>query len=100
MFYCEESADNGSLRFSWPISSILLFFAKVAFMKVKDGAGTPIIAATSPAIRAKAERYKGGYLVPMGKLSEPSKKAQDEDLAKELWETTERLLKEWGLKEA
>ena len=35
--------------------------------------------------------------MPIGKLSEPSKQARNDELAKELWETTEALLKEWDI---
>lgn len=34
--------------------------------------------------------------MPFGTLEEASKDAQREDLAKELWETTEKVLKDFG----
>ena len=41
--------------------------------------------------------YEGAYLIPMGKIAQPSKYAVDERLGKELDETTREVLKEMGL---
>ncbi|KAL5520005.1 hypothetical protein ACEPAG_1665 [Sanghuangporus baumii] len=92
-----ETCVTTSERFTFPFSIILRVFAQITFRSVRDGAGTLIIAAVSPGIRAEAEKYKGGYLMPIGKLSNPSKQAQNGELARELWATTETLLKEWGI---
>ena len=39
--------------------------------------------------------YKGKYLVPYGIIEDASEDAKREDLAKELWGTTERTLTEF-----
>lgn len=39
-------------------------------------------------------RCSGQYFVPLAKLDEPSKLAQDDELAKELWEFSETIVKE------
>ncbi|EJC97973.1 NAD-binding protein [Fomitiporia mediterranea MF3/22] len=84
-------------RFKWPISTLLLTLVRLTFMNVRDGAGTLIIAAVSPKVRAESEKYKGRYLTPIGKLTKPSKQAQNNELAAELVKTTVELRKEWGL---
>jgi len=50
-----------------------------------------------PYARSSIERdnYKGRYLVPFGIIENASEDAKREDLAKELWRTTERTLKEF-----
>ncbi|KAL5482611.1 hypothetical protein ACEPAI_9205 [Sanghuangporus weigelae] len=84
-------------RFTYLISTILRVFAQITFRNVRDGAGTPIIAVVSPGVRTEAEKYRRGYLMPIGKLSKPSNQAQNDELAREVWATTETLLKEWGI---
>lgn len=84
-------------HFFWPLSSILKGLAWLTFMKVLDGAGTPVLAAVSPTIRAEADKYKGAYLRPIGKLDKFGGQAQNDELAKELWTTTEQLLREWNV---
>jgi len=56
------------------------------------GAYTSVFAAASPKVRADPEQYKGKYLVPYGSVEEPSEDAKREDLAWELWQTTEDIL--------
>lgn len=81
----------------WPVSSMLRSISRLTFLNVTDGAGTPLIAAASPKVRAEADKYKGAYLRPIGKLAKPSKQAQSEELSNELRATTLELLKEWGV---
>jgi hypothetical protein len=38
--------------------------------------------------------YKGAYLVPVGKIGKPSPHALSEELATELRETTEKIVKD------
>ena len=63
-------------------------------MDITQGAGTPLIAATSPEVLKNPEKYQGAYLEPMGKISKVSKTAANVALAQELWTTTETMLKE------
>ncbi|EJC97974.1 NAD-binding protein [Fomitiporia mediterranea MF3/22] len=92
-----ENTDMIVIRLKWPISTLFFALVRLTFMNVRDGAGTLIIAALSPKVRTEADKYKGGYLTPIGKLGKPSKQAQSAELATELMKTTEELRKEWGL---
>ncbi|CAG8791698.1 17694_t:CDS:2, partial [Dentiscutata erythropus] len=58
----------------------------------EDGAITNLYCATSPEIEEK--NYRGKYFVPFGVVGEKSSYAEDEDLAKRLWEFTENLINE------
>ncbi|CAG8701136.1 367_t:CDS:2 [Cetraspora pellucida] len=57
-----------------------------------DGAITTLYCATSPEIEEK--NYRSKYFEPFGNESEKSTYAQDENLAKRLWEYTEDLINE------
>ncbi|CAG8698361.1 14826_t:CDS:2 [Dentiscutata erythropus] len=58
----------------------------------EDGAITTLYCATSKEIEEK--NYRGKYFVPFGVVGEKSSYAEDEDLAKRLWEFTENLINE------
>ena len=58
-----------------------------------QGALTSLFAATSPKIWASKNEYEGAYLVPFGKLETPSENAQNAELAKQLWKTSELVTK-------
>ena len=58
---------------------------------------TSAFAAAGKDVVQDTVRFKGVYFTPVAKIAEPSKAAQDERLAKELWETTESILREMGL---
>ncbi|KAL5585843.1 hypothetical protein FOVSG1_013535 [Fusarium oxysporum f. sp. vasinfectum] len=64
------------------------------FMKdpVDQGCRPILFAATSDAIRE--EKIDGSYIVPDKKVTEASPQALDEGLQEQLWELTERILKE------
>ena len=62
------------------------------------GAHTSVFAAASPTVRMQAERYRGAYLQPPGRMGKPPHPdARSALLARELWDTTERLLHEMGV---
>ncbi|EGN94608.1 hypothetical protein SERLA73DRAFT_126076 [Serpula lacrymans var. lacrymans S7.3] len=68
------------------------------FVTPDIGGWTPAFAAASNDVKEQAEKYQGAYLIPVGKVTEPSKKANSDELARELWETIERTLadiKDW-----
>jgi hypothetical protein len=67
------------------------------FKAPEEGAYNSCFAAASPLVRADPAKYKGVYLVPVGKIAEASENARNEDLGNELWATTEKILKELGL---
>lgn len=63
-------------------------------MTPAHGALTALFAATDPVIWTQKIKYAGAFLVPFGVLAEPSANAMDEAMAKELWETTEQVVKD------
>jgi len=67
------------------------------FVVPEVGAYNSCFAAASPLVRQHPEKYKGAYLVPVGVIEEAGKNAKREDLALELWETTERVLKDLAI---
>lgn len=67
------------------------------FSQPDQGAYTSAFAAASEEVAKQREKYKGAYLTPVAKLSEPTKVAKDEGLAKELWDTVEKFLEEKGI---
>ncbi|KAG8792833.1 hypothetical protein FRC12_004704 [Ceratobasidium sp. 428] len=75
------------------ISSSIL---RLAFVNEAEGARNSVFAATSPVIRAEPDKYKGKYLMPIGKVTTPSKMAQDVRLAKQLWALSEAIIESKG----
>lgn len=57
-----------------------------------EGAYNSCFAAASPLVRQDAEKYKGAYLEPVGKLGNAAKNAHRIDMQDDLWATTERYL--------
>ncbi|KAF9057072.1 hypothetical protein BJ165DRAFT_1397420 [Panaeolus papilionaceus] len=68
------------------------------FMLPEPGSYTSVFASASPLVRNFPSKYKGQYLEPVGHVGEMSDNAKREDLASELWETTERLVRDMGIK--
>ncbi|KAF9014141.1 NAD-P-binding protein [Cyathus striatus] len=86
---------NGFLANTPYIGGFLLkYIGPLFFTTWEKGAMTSVFAAGSPEVKEKMDAYKGAYLVPVAKIADPSKYATDERLAKELWETTERVVAE------
>lgn len=56
------------------------------------GAITPLYAATAREVEEKD--YRGEFFQPLAKRADPSKLAQDDKLAKDLWEFSEKVVKE------
>lgn len=81
------------MPFPWVAAVIFALFFEVP----EVGAYTSCFAAASPTVRDDPEKYKGKFMEPVGIITEPSEVAQRDDLAEELWETTERILKEIGV---
>ncbi|CAG8668411.1 4992_t:CDS:2 [Cetraspora pellucida] len=61
-------------------------------ISAEDGALTNLYCATSPEIEEK--NYRAKYFEPFGNVCEQTSYAQDDDLAKRLWEFTENLINE------
>ncbi|KAI0027349.1 NAD-P-binding protein [Vararia minispora EC-137] len=57
-----------------------------------EGAFTTLFAATSAEVAARRDKYRGAYVLPYGRIAQPAPQAQDDALAKTLWDTTERVV--------
>jgi NAD(P)-dependent dehydrogenase (short-subunit alcohol dehydrogenase family) len=79
------------------IRSIGTFIMKWFFTHPDEGAYTTILAAASPDVRTRPEKYKGAYLVPVGRIFKLGKTARNPELGPELWRTTEEFLATIGL---
>ncbi|KDQ62504.1 hypothetical protein JAAARDRAFT_30409 [Jaapia argillacea MUCL 33604] len=77
----------------------LSWFVRLPIVTVspEQGSYTSLFTAASPVVRARSEEFKGAYITPVGKITKPSASAQSDELAAELWETTENLLKDLGI---
>jgi hypothetical protein len=74
---------------------LVIWLMSLILFSSEQGAYTNLFAAASPLVREKAELYKGGYLVPFGELEQVSADAENEELAKRMWETAEEIVKNW-----
>ncbi|KAF9473592.1 NAD(P)-binding protein [Pholiota conissans] len=61
-----------------------------------EGAYNSCFAAASPLVRQDAEKYKGAYLEPVGKIGKAAANALRTDLQDDLWKTTEEYLESSG----
>ena len=66
--------------------------ALVETMSVEDGALTGLFAATDPVVWEEKDRYAAAYLVPYGVIGEKSENAQNEELAADLWELSNKVI--------
>ncbi|KII91225.1 hypothetical protein PLICRDRAFT_37946 [Plicaturopsis crispa FD-325 SS-3] len=62
-----------------------------------EGAYTSVIAAAFPDVRAQPDVYKGAFLMPIGRVSAPPVATRSNELATELWESTDMILKDLGI---
>ncbi len=81
---------------------LALTIATYYFVPIEKGAITSAFAAAGKRVRDERDSgiYKAAYLVPfakIGKSSELTTGEKGERLAKELWETTEKVLKELNI---
>jgi len=91
------SEGNVKLFTSLTLGSLINWFFSLFFISPHDGGYTPAWAAASSRVSEDRETFKGKYLVPYGAIEEASEDAKRSDLAKELWETTERVLQNFKL---
>ncbi|KAG1796067.1 uncharacterized protein HD556DRAFT_1362675 [Suillus plorans] len=83
-----------------PLSRIQLIIISIVshfILSPDQGAYTSAFAAASEEVAKQREKYKGMYLIPFGKITDPTKVARDEGLAKELWDTVDKFLEEKGI---
>lgn len=62
------------------------------FAHPDEGALTSMFAATNPIVRAEPDKYKGKYLTAVDKVTPSSELSQDQELARRLWELSERIV--------
>ena len=62
--------------------------ARVSFLESEQGAATSAFAATATEVRQDVEKYKGKFLVPIGKVGSPNAVVEDDQQVKGLWEAT------------
>ena len=71
-------------------------FAKIFLKTPSDGALTTVFAAAAPVVKQEPERYGGAFLVPYGKIGTLLKEVTP-SMAKDLWRTSENILREMGV---
>lgn len=82
------------LKYGVIISAIV----KTLWLSPAQGALTSLFALTSPEVRT-SKQYCGAYLHPYGKVVKPEfAQATEPAFARELWELTEQIVAEGGLK--
>lgn len=80
------------------VSRIYIAVSYLFFRSAEKGSYGSVFAAASPQVREEAKAYKGAYLDPDRKnLKAPNPQVYDQDLANELWQSTETLLTEIGV---
>ncbi|KAI0066961.1 NAD(P)-binding protein [Artomyces pyxidatus] len=89
------SEGNVKLFTSLTFGSLINWGFSLFFISSYEGGYTPAWAAASSVIAEYPEKYKGKYLVPYGTIEEASPDARREDLAKDLWRTTEQILQDF-----
>ncbi|KAI0264631.1 hypothetical protein BC834DRAFT_992831 [Gloeopeniophorella convolvens] len=90
------SEGNVKLFSSLTFGTLINWGFSLFFISPHDGGYTPAWAAAARKVAETREKYKGKYLVPYGVIEEASEDARREELAKELWDTTESILKEYN----
>ncbi|EGU75204.1 hypothetical protein FOXB_14301 [Fusarium oxysporum f. sp. conglutinans Fo5176] len=69
--------------------------ARASFLTAEQGAANSLFAATAAEVRGDALKYKGKFIVPVGKLEEPNPVAKDDRQVKGLWENTVVEVNKW-----
>ncbi|UPL00570.1 hypothetical protein LCI18_011504 [Fusarium solani-melongenae] len=70
--------------------------ARMSFISAEQGAANPLFAAAATEVRESVEKYKGKFLVPIGKLEAPNPVAEDGGQVKGLWENTVFEINQWA----
>lgn len=79
----------GSINFATELGNIGILDNSLTAI---EGALTPLFGAAHPVVWKERSAYGGAYLMPFGVIEEPSEDAQNADLAKELWATSEQVI--------
>lgn len=79
----------------WFLRPIYRFIiVPLAFASVDKGVYTSLFAAAGKKVKEEPENYRGAFLDPVAQLSKPSDDSLREDLANDLWELTNRVLRD------
>ncbi|KAF9486213.1 NAD(P)-binding protein [Pholiota conissans] len=79
-------------RTPWPFLANIMM--ELFFMRPEAGSYTSCFAAASPLIEEFPEKYRYAYLEPVGHIGTLSPNALSVNLASQLWDTTEKILKD------
>ena len=85
------------MSYNFPLNYIMRLVLWLTFDTPEVGCMTTVFAASAPEVHSQPSTYKGPYLMPVdGKavVSRVVGQATDENLAKELWESTEKIIAE------
>ncbi|KAH9835137.1 NAD-P-binding protein [Rhodofomes roseus] len=94
-----EGVENDAASQPPGVSHVMSLLIRALWTPPARGAFTSVFAAAAPVVRAQMERYKGAYLQAPGRIgAPPHADARNPALARELWDTTNRLLEEMGIK--
>jgi NAD(P)-dependent dehydrogenase (short-subunit alcohol dehydrogenase family) len=80
-----EVATEGVMTIN---NAFIRTLARISFLTSEQGSATPIFAATAKKVRQNAEKYKGKFLVPVGRIESPNIVVEDDRQVKGLWENT------------
>ena len=84
------------------LGPVLRVIYKATFKTTEEGAYSTVFSAASSAVREDRARYQGAFIMPDRKqggvvAKPPASQAESEELAQELWSTTEEILNGLGL---
>jgi len=84
---------------NWPLPWLMKPLVGLAINSPEMGSYTSVFAAASKKVREEKSKYKAAYLEshPPGHFAKPSKEAQNEKLAEDLWKLTEQYLEGLGV---
>ena len=99
--FTEGVTKDPSLRIP-VLGPLLRIIFSLTFMDAEEGAHSTVFCAASPAVREGRERYQGAFVVPDSRSggaisAPPTSRAENAELAEELWTTTEKILSDMGL---
>ncbi|KAF5591718.1 carbonyl reductase [Fusarium pseudocircinatum] len=69
--------------------------ARASFLTAEQGAANSLFAATATEVTKDALKYKGKFIVPVGKVEDPNPVAKDNRQVKGLWENTVVEVNKW-----
>jgi len=72
-------------------------FMSLFFVGAEKGSYTSCFAAASPLVRSYPQKYKNQYLIPIGKIGKLATNAKRDDLALNLWNSTEKIVEGMGI---